>query len=338
VSVRGRRPRTDHLSKYRWPMTTQTRSRDDLQTQSTPTRRILGLLRQVYRARAAYLSLLPGLALFGIFIVYPMLYSLRISFYDWNIIKPVKSELVGLDNYRAVLSNPIFRRAVLNTLAYTAITVPGQMIVALVVAILLDQKIRGKTFFRVAYYLPVITSWVIVTLIFEYLFNSQAGLINYVLRDVLRLVHNPVRWLADPLLTMVPILLLGIWKGVGWSAIILLAALQAIPVELLEAAAIDGSGPWRRLQHITLPLLRPTLVFLLVVLVIGGLNVYISVLLITDGGQPLDLTHSVLTLMYKETFDRLDFGGGAAISYLLTIFVFVISVVQIRLLHQRVEH
>lgn len=298
----------------------------------------LDLVRRVYHARTAYLFLIPGLVLFVLFVIYPMLYSLRISFYDWNVIKPAKSQWVGLDNYRALLANPIFRRAVLNTLVYAAITVPGQMVLALVIAILLDQRIRGKTFFRVAYYLPVITSWVIVTLIFEYLFNSQAGLINYLLRDVLHLVDGPIRWLADPVLTMVPINLLGIWKGVGWSAIILLAALQAIPAELLEAAAIDGAGAWRRIRHVTLPLLRPTLVFLLVVLIIGGLNVYISVLLMTNGGQPLDLTHSVLTLMYKETFDRLNFGGGAAISYTLTVFIFVISIVQIRLLRQRLEY
>jgi len=296
------------------------------------------LLRQVYRARTAYLFLLPGLLLFALFIVYPMLYSLRISFYDWNVIKPVKSVFIGLDNYRTLLGDAIFRRATLNTLVYTAITVPGQIILALGVALLLDQKIKGKTFFRVAYYLPVITSWVIVTLVFEYLFNSQAGLINYILRDALHLVDKSIRWLADPILTLVPINLLGIWKGVGWSAIILLAALQAIPTELLEVAAVDGADPWRRFRHITLPLLRPTLVFLLVVLVIGGLNVYISVLLITDGGQPLDLTHSVLTLMYKETFDRLNFGGGAAISYLLTGLVFAVSLAQIRLLRQRVEY
>lgn len=319
-------------------MATWTEERTKLEAQPSLPVRSLVLLRRVYRARMAYLFLLPGLALFVLFIIYPMLYSLRISFYDWNVIKPIKSDFVGLDNYKALLTDRIFRRAVLNTLAYTAITVPGQMILALFVAILLDQKIRGKTFFRVAYYLPVITSWVIVTLIFEYLFNSQAGLINYLLRDVLQLVDRPIRWLADPILVMVPINLLGVWKGVGWSAIILLAALQEIPSELLEAAAVDGAGPWYRFRHITLPLLRSTLVFLLVVLVIGGLNVYISGLLMTDGGQPLDLTHFVLTLMYKETFDRLNFGGGAAISYLLTIFVFVISVLQIRLLRQRVEY
>ena len=292
---------------------------------------------QIRRARTAYLFLLPGFILFVVFVVYPMLYSLRISFYDWNIIKPAKSTWVGLDNYRTLLESPILHRAVLNTLVYATITVPGQMILALVVAILLDQNIRGKTFFRVAYYLPVITSWVIVTLIFEYLFNSQAGLINYLLRDVLHLVDEPIRWLADPILAMVPINLLGIWKGVGWSAVILLAALQEIPIGLQEAAAVDGAGPWHRFRTITLPLLRPTLVYLLVVLVIGALNVYIPILLMTDGGQPLDLTHSVLTLMVEETFDRLNFGGGAAISYLLMAFVFVISVVQIRLLRQRVE-
>jgi len=295
------------------------------------------LLRRIHRARTAYLFLLPGFILFVVFVVYPMLYSLRISFYDWNIIKPAKSTWVGLDNYRTLLESPILHRAVLNTLVYATITVPGQMILALVVAILLDQNIRGKTFFRVAYYLPVITSWVIVTLIFEYLFNSQAGLINYLLRDVLHLVDEPIRWLADPILAMVPINLLGIWKGVGWSAVILLAALQEIPISLQEAAAVDGAGPWHRFRTITLPLLRPTLVYLLVVLVIGALNVYIPILLMTDGGQPLDLTHSVLTLMVEETFDRLNFGGGAAISYLLMAFVFVISVVQIRLLRQRVE-
>lgn len=319
-------------------MATSVEEQIEIVDRPSPPVRDLGLLRQVYRARMAYLFLLPGLMLFAAFVIYPMLYSLRISFYDWNVIKPAKSEFVGWDNYQVLLTAPIFRRAVLNTLAYTAITVPGQMTLALIVAVLLDQKIRGKTFFRVAYYLPVITSWVIVTLIFEYLFNSQAGMINYLLRDVLHLVNKPIRWLADPILAMVPINLLGIWKGVGWSAIIMLAALQEIPSELLEAAAVDGAGPWSRLRGITLPLLRPTLVFLLVVLVIGGLNVYISVLLMTDGGQPLDLTHSVLTLMYKETFDRLNFGGGAAISYLLTTFVFFISVLQIRLLRRRVEY
>ena len=286
----------------------------------------------------ALLFLLPGFLLFFTFVVGPMIYSFRISLYDWNIVNPGSSEWVGLDNYARAIREPIFQRAVLNTLAYTLITVPGQIIIGLIVAVLLNQDIRGQSFFRVMYYLPVITSWVIVSLLFEYMFSGQAGLVNYILRDVLHIIPKNILWLADPILAFVPIHLLGIWKGVGWSAIIILAGLQAIPDHLYEAAEVDGAGASSRFFSITIPLLRPTLVFLVVVLTIGGLNAYISNLLITNGGDPLDLTHFVLTLMYEATFTKLDFGYGSSISYLLTAFVFVISVVQIRMLRQRVEY
>jgi multiple sugar transport system permease protein len=205
------------------------------------------------------------------------------------------------------------------------------------IAILLNQKIRGRGFFRVMYYLPVISSWVIVSLLFEYMFSGQAGLINYLLRDVLQIIDKNILWLADPILTFVPIHLLGIWKGIGWTAVVALAGLQAIPQHLYEAAEVDGAGMAQRFTHITVPLLRPTLTFLTVVLSIGALNAYISNLLITNGGDPLDLTHFVLTLMYEATFTKLDFGYGSSISYLLTAFIFAISVVQIRLLRRRVE-
>ena len=295
------------------------------------------LPRSLTRIASALPFVLPGLVLLFIFIIGPMAYSFRISFYDWKIVRPERSEWVALANYARALGDPIFRRAVLNTLAYTAVTVPGQILFGLVVAVLLDQDLRARAFFRVVYYLPVITSWVIVSLLFEYMFVGQAGLVNYLLRDVLHLIRDNIRWLADPILAFVPIHLLGIWKGVGWTAVILLAGLQSIPEHLHEAAAVDGAGPLARFWYITLPLLRPTLVFLLVVLTIGGLNAYISNLLITNGGDPLDKTHFVLTLMYEATFTKLDFGYGSAISYLLTAFVFVISVFQIRLLRKQVE-
>lgn len=285
----------------------------------------------------AALFLLPGLLLFATFIIGPMAYSLRISFYDWNIVRPENSEWVGISNYMRALSDPIFRRAVLNTIVYTLVTVPGQILIGLMVAVLINQEIRGRAFFRVLYYLPVITSWVIVSLLFEYMFSGQAGLINYFLRDVLGVISENILWLADPVLAFVPIHLLGIWKGIGWSAIILLAGLQTIPENLLEAAEVDGASAFQRFYAITLPLLRPTIVFLIVVLTIGGLNAYISNLLITNGGDPLDKTHFILTLMYEATFTKLDFGYGSAISYLLTALVFVISIFQIRLLRRRVE-
>jgi len=283
-----------------------------------------------------YLFLLPGLLLFTLFIILPMLYSARISLYDWDIVHPERSVWLGLQNYQDLLKDPIFQRAAFNTAVYALVSVPGQLLLGMGVALLLNQKIPGQSIFRTLYYLPVITSWVIVTLLFEYLFNGQAGLINYVLQQ-LGLIHAPIRWLADEWLAMVPLHLLGIWKGVGWTAIVMLAGLQAIPQNLYEAAAVDGADAIRRFRRITLPLMRPTLVFLVVVLTIGALNVYISGLLMTNGGDPLDRTHFILTLMYEKTFDKFDFGHGAAISYLLTLVIFVISLVQIRLLQREIE-
>ena len=284
----------------------------------------------------AVIFLLPGLALFGLFFLWPMAYSLRISFYDWKIVHPENSLWLGLANYQRALRDPIFQRAVTNTTAYTVITVAVKITLGLFVALLLNPRFRGRTFFRVSYYLPVITSWVIVSLLFEYMFSGQAGLVNFLLRDILHVISENVRWLADPVLALVPVVLVDIWKGIGWATVIFLAGLQTIPQELYEAAHVDGASPPNMLRFITLPLLRPTLVYLLVVLVIGGLNAYIPFLLIT-GGDPLDQTHSILTLMYEATFGRLNFGYGAAISYLLTLFVFLISLVEIRLLRRSVE-
>jgi multiple sugar transport system permease protein len=283
----------------------------------------------------ALIFLLPGLVLFALFFLGPMLYSLRISFFEWKIVHPEQSTFVGMENYQRALSDPVFRRATLNTLAYTAITVIFKLVLGLGVALLLNGRFPGRTFFRVAYYLPVITSWVIVSLLFEYMFNGQAGLVNYLLKDILHVLPKNVLWFADPILTLVPLTLLDIWKGIGWAAIIFLAGLQTIPAELYEAARVDGANSRAQLRYITLPLLRPTIVFLLVVLVIGGLNAYVPFQLMTNGGDPMDLTHSVLTLMYEATFGRIDFGYGAAISYLLTSFVFLVSLIELRLLKRQ---
>ena len=284
-----------------------------------------------------YLFLLPGLILFGAFILLPMVYSFRISFYDWNIIRPERSEYLGFQNYKDIIQWAVFQRAALNTVIYAVVTVPAQILLGAGIAILLNQRIPGQTFFRTVYYLPVITSWVIVTLLFEYLFNSQAGLINYWLQQI-GIIDEPVRWLADDKLAMVPIHLLGIWKGLGWTAVVMLAGLQSIPRDLYEASSVDGANTWQQFRKLTLPLMRPTLVFLLVFLTIGALNVYISGLLLTNGGDPIDRTHFVLTLMYEETFEYFEFGRGAAISYLLTGLIFIISLVQIRLLQREIEY
>ncbi len=285
----------------------------------------------------AIIFLIPGFALFTAFIFGPLLYSLRISFFEWNFAHPELSTWVGFKNYADQIRNPVFQRAVLNTTVYTVITVSVKMVLGFIVAVLLNQKIRGRTGFRVAYYLPVITSWVIVSLLFTYMFNGQAGLVNYVLKNILHIIDHDIMWLADGVLALVPVILVDIWKGVGWTAIIFLAGLQSIPVELNEAAAVDGANRLKQLRYITIPMLRGSSVFLLVVLLLGGLNAYVPFQLITRGGNPLDQTHSILTLMVRATFSRLDFGTGAAISYLLTLLVFGLSVLQLKLLRKPAE-
>lgn len=285
--------------------------------------------RRKQQLRAAVLFLLPGLILFLVFNLYPLAKSLQISFYDWSIMPGRESTFVGLDNYLRAFKDPITRLAFRNTLLYAVITVPGQMALAMLAAVLLNQLGRGQGFFRLLYYLPVITSWVIVALLFRYMFQSPNGFINYLLMDIFGVVQKPIGWLQSADTAQVPIWTLGIWKGIGWSMVVFMAGLKMIPEELYEAASIDGAGRWQQFRSVTLPLLRPTIVFTLVVLMIGGLNVFLPVVLVTNGG-PQQQTEVILSYMYHQAFDFLDFGYGSAMSFLMAVFILVLSFIQIR--------
>jgi multiple sugar transport system permease protein len=236
-----------------------------------------------------------------------------------------------------VLRDPLSWVALRNTIIYAAGTVPTQIFVGLVVAILLDSIQRLRVFFRTLYYLPVITSWVVVSILFKYIFASDAGLANYVLHDVLHVLPGYVSWLQEVPTAMFVIALLGVWKGVGWSMLIFLAALQSIPKDMREAAAVDGAGPIISYTRVIIPMMGPVILFVLVLLTIGGFNAFISVYLIT-GGAPLHQTEVLLSYMYHQAFDFLDFGQGAAISNLLAILIVGLSLLQIRVLRREVEY
>lgn len=279
------------------------------------------------------LFLAPGLAVFFAFNTYPLVKGLDISLRDWSVLPDAPSPFVGMKHYRQALEDPIFWVALRNTALYALVTVPGQIVLGLAVALGLHQVARFRTLLRTLYYLPVVTSWVVVSLIFKFIFAGDAGLANVVLRDRLGVVPDYVTWLAEPATALFVVMLLGIWKGIGWTMIIFLAGLQGIPRELLEAAAIDGAGPWQRFRHVTLPLLRPATLFVLVMLLIGAFNVFISVFLLT-GGKPLHQTETLLTYMYHQAFDFLEFSYGAAISFVLAAIVFALSLVQLRVLRR----
>lgn len=277
-----------------------------------------------------YLFLLPGLVLYLIWAVYPLLYQLYISFFDWNIMPGQESLFVGLQNYADALGDRTFKMALGNTLTYAIVTVAGQMMIGLALAVMVNRVTIGRRLFRTIYYLPVVTSWVVVSFLFMYLFSPGAnGAINLV-GTQLGLMEKPISWMANANTSWIAIYALGIWKGMGWAMVIFLAALQGIPVELYEAAAIDGAGEWARFRRITLPLIRRTTLFVFVVLMIGGFQVFLSVLILTGGG-PLHRTEVALTYMFDESFGNLNFGYGAALSYILAAVIVGVSFLQMRL-------
>lgn len=275
---------------------------------------------------------LPGLAFMAFWLVYPVLFVFRISLYDWKLMPGMESAFLGAQNYLRALGDPLFWSSLGNTARYALITVAGQLILGLIVALLLDRVGRGRVLLRTAYYLPVITSWVIVSLIFKYLFNSSpAGLVNYVLVDLFRFLPAPVAWLNEANTAFIAIYCLGIWKGVGWTMVIFLAALQSMPEDCFSAAAIDGANGRQILTYLTLPLLLPTIVLVLIMLTIGAFQTYIPIALITGGG-PLQRTEVILSYMYSQAFNHLNFGYSSALAYILAVIVFVISQAQLRLM------
>ncbi|HEY5832759.1 carbohydrate ABC transporter permease, partial [Streptomyces sp.] len=291
--------------------------------------------RRTGSTRIALTFIAPGFLLFVTLIVYPMVKAFQMSFYDWNIVAGSVSEFLGFDNYNRAFHDPVFWRASANSAVYMAFTVPPQVVLGLLVAMLLNNKAPARALFRVLFYLPVVTSWVVVSLLFQYLF-ADSGLVNWMLHDVTHLTGEPTSWLAGRWTGMAVVSALGVWKGIGWSMMIFLAALQGVPKELMESAQMDGAGPWQRFRAVTLPAVRPAAVFVTVMLVIGGFNVFTSVLLVTDGG-PADSTQVLLTYMYQQAFKNLDFGYGSAIAVLLTLFVFILSLIQLRVFRDESE-
>lgn len=301
--------------------------------QSAPPVRVLAGQRRARLGRLRrylpiYALILPGYVLFLTWTLYPLLDAFVMSFFDWNPNPRATSTFLGLANYTRVFADPVFYQSLGNVLAYTAITVVGQMALGLGVALLLNRKMAARGLFRALYYIPVISSWVVVSFIFSYLFSSQGGLVNYLFGNVLHLIPPDQNWLGNPSLALPTLMILGVWKGIGWNMVVFLAALQGIPTELYESAQTDGATAWNQFRYITVPLLRPVLTFVSVVLTIGGLGTFIQVFILTGGG-PLHSTETLLTYAYNNAFSTFDFGYAAALTYIFAAFIFGFAVLQI---------
>jgi len=267
--------------------------------------------------------------LYAIFIVYPIYRQFNISFYNWHIFPGAANPGVGFANYTAAFNDPTVRTAALNTLLFTVITVPIQMVLGLVAAAILTDRLPGRGLLRGLIFLPVVTSWVVVSYIFAYIFAQQGGLANAVL-SVFEGHTVRIDWLAQTWTGNAVIWIVSIWKGIGWSFIMFLAALDGVPRTLVEACRVDGATERHVWRHVVLPSIRPTMVFVLVLLVIGASQVFTQVYLLTQGG-PYDSTHVLLSYAYKQAFTFFDFSYAAAIASMMAVVVLALSILQIRL-------
>lgn len=274
--------------------------------------------------------ILPGLVLACVFVFWAMFFNIRISFSEYQIVDN-KMDFIGLKNFISVFKDIRFWYAYRNNFLYAAVTTPLIMFLGLLFAVMINSLKKGRIFFRVTFYLPVITSWVVVGLVFLYLFNQgKYGLINYVLVDKLHILPDYVNWLQSEWPGNSALWTMGIWKNVGWSMIIYMAALQGISNELYEAADIEGASAPVKFSRITLPLLKNTTYFIIVNMTIGAFNVFIQVLLLT-GGNPAGRTSVLQYLLYDRTFNLNRFGDGAAIGVITGLTVFVLSLLLNRL-------
>ena len=280
--------------------------------------------------RAAWLFLAPALLVLGLFFLLPVIAALALSLTDYDLyaLADIRNlRFVALGNYWELLHRPLFWSALGHTLYFVVVGVPLSIAVSLGAALLLNSPLaRCKPFFRTALFAPVVTTVVAVAVIWRYLFNTKYGLANYALDG---LGIHPVDWLGDPRWAMPTIILFAVWKNFGYNMIIFLAALQAIPADLYEAARIDGASPVRQFRHITLPMLGPTLLMVSILTVSGYFQLFAEPFVMTEGG-PLQSTTSVLYLMYEEGFKWWNLGSASAVAFLLFLIMFAVTALMLR--------
>jgi multiple sugar transport system permease protein len=273
-------------------------------------------------------SLIPLLA----FMVGPMLASLGISLVSWDLLTPAK--WVGVENYRTLWGDEEFRSALVHTFVFIGGYLPLVLVGGLGVALALNERLHGLAFFRTVYFLPVVTSWVVVALMWKWLLNPQTGVVDYALGLVG--IDGP-GWWVDPHWAMPSIILASAWKDIGYVMIILLAGLQAIPGDYYEAAALDGAGRIRRFRYITLPLLTPALFFVVVISLINNVQVFDQVWVMTQGG-PAGSTSVVMERIVKNAFSFGRMGYAAAMSWVVFAIILVITLTQFRLQRRWVNY
>lgn len=278
-----------------------------------------------------YAFILPHLIFFVIFAGFPFLFGLMISFFQHDFLRPEATRFVGLQNYAnlftpGTVDYPVFWNALINTFEFVVMSVPLLIIIPLFLALMLNTSLPGRNFFRGIYFAPWVLSSAVVGLLGFWIFQSQGGLLNYYLKDLGVAVP---RWLSTMPWAWISILIVTVWWTSGFNMIIILAALQNIPASLHEAASIDGATGWQRLRFVTIPMLRPVLIFIIITTIIASFNLFAQPLFMTNGGPAQSGggggTEPIMLRIYTESFVRNRMGTGAAMSFVVASIMVIIS-------------
>lgn len=267
--------------------------------------------------------MLPALLLLLAFWFIPMIVSLFISFTDWDYISP-KFSFVGLENYTSLVTDKEFYKVIINTLSFVVFTVLPTMIIGLTLALALNKKIAGSTIYKAIIFSPWVTPMVAVSIVWSWIFQPDVGLLNSFLSA---LGIHKIDWLGSSSWAMPAVIIVTVWKGIGWVMIFYLEALQRVPADLYESASIDGAPKWRRFRYVTLPMISPTTFFLIIVTTIDALQAYDQIQVLTQGG-PAGSTRTLLYMYYQLAFEQFNMGQATAVSTLLVLITALLSTVQ----------
>lgn len=273
-------------------------------------------------ALIAYIFILPQIIGMFCFILGPMVASLVISFSRWNLVDT--PQWVGFENFRIQFHDPLFWKVVLNTAYYSLVSVPLGIVISLGLALVLNQKIKGVTWYRSVYFIPVVTPMVAVALVWSWLYNPDFGAINTVLNYVG--IKGP-KWLSDTTWAMPSVIIMSIWKGLGFNMVIFLAGLQDIPEQLYEAAGLDGADRWHKFKNITLPMLSPAIFFVMIMSVISSFQVFSQIYIMTEGG-PANFTNVIVLHIYNLAFKYWKMGEGCVVGWVLFSIVLLFTLIQ----------
>lgn len=267
---------------------------------------------------AGWVFILPALIGTFIFIIIPVICSFGLSFSKWDLLNPI--QFVGLANYKEIFSEPLFYKIFWNTVVFALTTSIFGVIIPLILACILNSKIRGSEFYKTAYFLPFITPMIVIGVVWEWIFDPNIGLLNHIL-------HLHINWLYDTHFAMPALIIVSVWKLIGYNMVIFLSSLSGISQSLFEAAKIDGATPVQTFKNVTVPLLSPTIFFVVIITAISSFQVFDLIYLMTQGG-PLDSTNVLVYAIYKNAFEYFNVGKASAIAYVLFTLILVLTIIQ----------